>query len=685
MGKTAVTKRAMWHWGVVIGVGGLLGACGGEDAEDCCAPPPPNGQQTVLTIEGRVTDAPIALAEVVASLGNRSFSATADSNGFYSLQVSAPVTESDRLLRLEARGRGQQSFVRFRSQLASLDTLVQQAGPDGSLSAGDNIRANVTHLSTAESAQLGSQLTGDADLEAALVEVDPERLLNTAASIKLLVDQADRYALPDSVTDTLAFAEQAGLVEQFVEDVTSTTQGQQDFQDAQTATADDPNVVAQEDMAGVPQRLVTIGYVPPMAYNYFNLVDVYQFEADGTGLVFDAVRDTSTTWSQSGNTLTVVPDDPERFEYSVADGSGGAINAVDTELHVEIVPLGNGIAQLRSYYETTYPDDPNASPETRMFVSNVRYLADADVRAAFPAVRAPVGSGVSADVYNTNEGVESRGLTADRLSFQSGGMGSAAVLGEDFTWTEGDDALSVNFVSGTRMRYRLGTRIDDCAATWLTESEGADASRRVDLGLAVCDSGAAFTPADIPGYYYQFGVGDEEASDDDVVGFGLRFDADGTGAQFVNEIRRVDEDGDGEPEESEYYNQPDSGDRRPLESYAEFYWALSPDNTVVIQRTEYYDGSSFYPGCEPGTADCYTWDRRELVPLTIDGQRFYWMEVRQFDLSYFGGSTEDTTYIQRFYDYSATEVPVDGGSKRQRLERRESESASVVARHQRVQ
>ncbi len=675
----------MWQLGVVIGVGGLLSACGGEDAEDCCAPPPPTGQQTVLTVEGRVTDAPIALAEVVASLGSRSFSATADSNGFYSLQVSAPAAESSRLLRLEARGRGSQSFVRFRSQLASLDALVQQAGPDGSLSADDNIRANVTHLSTAESAQLGTQLTGDADLETALAEVDPEQLLDTAASIKLVVDQADRYVLPDSVADTLAFAEQAGLVEQFVEDVTATAQGQQDFQDAQTATADDPDVVAQNDMAGVPQRLVTIGYVPPMAYNFFSFVDVFHFDSDGTGLVFDALRDTSTTWSQSGNTVTVVPDDPERFEYILADESGAPINAVDTELRVEIVPLGNGVAQLRQHYETTYPDDPNASPETKVFVNNVRYLADAEARAAFPAVAAPVGSGVSADVYNTNEGVNSFGLTADRLTFQSGGMGSAAILGEDFTWTEGDDALSVNLVNGTNMKYRFVTQVDDCAATWLTESESADASRRVDLGLVVCDSGAAFTPADIPGYYYQFGVGEEEAPDDDVVGFGLRFDADGTGAQFVNEIRRLDEDGDGELEESEYYNQPDSGERRPLESYAEFYWSLSPDNTVVIQRTEYYDGSSFYPGCEPGTADCYTWDRRELVPLTIDGQRFYWMEVRQFDFSYVGGSTEDTTYIQRFYDYSATEVPVDGVSKRQRVERRESRSASVVARHQRVE
>lgn len=425
-------------------------------------------------------------------------------------------------------------------------------------------------------------------------------------------------------------------------------------------------VACGNDSGGIdtPKNLLLIDDNPENAFNYYNVVNVLELEADGTGVFYDALRESEMTWSRTGDTITVVPDEPQVRTFVAVDGLE-AIPVVKTEQQLEITLQPAGTAELSWISETTYPENPELESETEIDVEGVRYLADDALVSAFPPADVPVGSAVSADVYNTNDGIDQSGYSADRLVFQSGGMGATAFLGQDFVWSKRDDGLAILTTGGLEMTYQVGASVDDCAKTWLTKSRGVDGARRADLGLAMCDSGDAFVQSDIPGYFYQFGVGDEENPQDDVVGFALRFDADGTGGLVDNFFEdTLDMDGDGEPDRRERYRNEDSGMSRPLEGYSEFFWHLSEEGAVVIQHTvTSADEGGRSPGCVPGSEGCLTYDRRELVPLTIDGTRFYWLEIRQLDDRAFNGELEDVILVQRFYDYSATEVPVDGVSK----------------------
>lgn len=608
-----------------------------------------------VTVElaGVVTDAPIPNANVMATVAGQMVQTQADSSGRYLLQVSVPDTATDSLVTLEATGATGQEFVVFRSLLGSVGSLAASAGADGRLSADEDIGVNVTHLSTAEAAliaQAGAAPTSDAELETARRALDPERLVNTASAIKLLVDMGETYTLPEGVSNTLAFASDGAAVDEFVAQVQSNEQGQDDFQTAQTQTADDPNVVAQNGAAPVPDRALAISALPPDAFNFTGFVSVFEFEDDGTGRYFNEFHDTSTTWQRNRSRIEVVYDEPvdtRSFEFQ-DDGSVRSVRFLESG--VEIVPLGSREAvQMRFDVRREFPDEPGTASETVQSFVAARFLRDAREGEEFPPVSVMAGESIAAQVYS-DRGPDVRLLRHDVLTFSSGGMGTS-FLGDDFTWSLGDQALTQVFTDGSEARHRFVRSLDGCASVWLSELTGPAGDPKISSNLAICDQGETFDAASIPGFYYQFGIGEEELPREDrLVGFGLRFDADGTGTEFSDDIE-LQEDGS----EVVVFEDESTAQRNG------FFWTLSDPRTIDVTRTFNEQTQTFQ--CDPvGDPDCNEWDRRSIRLLNVDDRRFYWLETRR--TAFPSNADVAPTYLARYYDYREEAAVAEGASKK---------------------
>jgi phosphatidate phosphatase APP1 len=69
-----------------------------------------------LTLEGTVTDEPIANAQVSATVAGQTFTTTADADGNYSLDIEIEETDAaNAFITLNARGTGDQAIVEYTS------------------------------------------------------------------------------------------------------------------------------------------------------------------------------------------------------------------------------------------------------------------------------------------------------------------------------------------------------------------------------------------------------------------------------------------------------------------------------------------------------------------------------------------------------------------------------------------
>ena len=174
--------------------------------------------QAALTLQGLVSDGPIANAQVSASVGGKNFSATADGNGAYRLTVlSDSVSEA---IQLSASGAGAQSHVRLSSSLGDLASLAKLADKDGVLGASQAAGTTISHYSTAlqvlmREANQNQLPTTLAQIKSLSRQVSGERLQDMALAIKLVVDKG--AALPAGIADTAALVGQAsGAVSAFL-------------------------------------------------------------------------------------------------------------------------------------------------------------------------------------------------------------------------------------------------------------------------------------------------------------------------------------------------------------------------------------------------------------------------------------------------------------------------------------
>jgi hypothetical protein len=217
------------------------------------------------------------------------------------------------------------------------------------------------------------------------------------------------------------------------------------------------------------------------------------------------------------------------------------------------------------------------------------------------------------------------------------GTGVTRRTGMTFTWALDSTGriIEATFEDGSTAEYLSFGDVDDVTSDLLYDIKPAGGGRYVDAGASVFvdpEDVLDFTAQDVPGRFYQFGIGDESSPDPLVKGFRLRFNADGRGAQ---ENDYLDSMGNlvTQDETTDHWNG--------------FRWTLE-DGDLIMRRT--FDSNGGPSNCEFGTPDCVVWDKRHIIPLTSVGMRVYWLEVRAFNSNGISDSTP-TTSLVRFYDY----------------------------------
>ncbi|AZZ96676.1 hypothetical protein [Pseudoalteromonas sp. R3] len=174
-----------------------------------------------VTLNGRVTDEPIANADVILTAGESKLQVKANTDGHYSATLVVDENEVHYPVMISATGVDAQSEVKFVSVLNSMTHLVQQAGEDAQLDKTENFGVNVTNVSTAEYALMtraGTALNSDVELNQALLNVDADEKMLLASLIKIVVDNSD-YSLPEGVTSTLDLIDDEHTAQQFENDI----------------------------------------------------------------------------------------------------------------------------------------------------------------------------------------------------------------------------------------------------------------------------------------------------------------------------------------------------------------------------------------------------------------------------------------------------------------------------------
>lgn len=260
-----------------------------------------------LTLQGLVSDGPIANAQVSASVGGKSFSATADGNGAYRLTVLSD--SSSEPIQLNASGAGAQSHVKLSSSLGDLASLAKLADKDGVLGASQAAGTTISHYSTAlqvlmREANQNQLPTTLAQIKSLSRQVSGERLQDMALAIKLVVDKG--AALPAGIADTAALVGQAsGAVSAFL--------NQQSSSNSSAYQAALREVSAGEGLGGAAPR-----FAPSQAFRLVQWVQklgtsggfVIDFQPDGKARVLNSLFGESATWVADAEGVTLTLDQP---------------------------------------------------------------------------------------------------------------------------------------------------------------------------------------------------------------------------------------------------------------------------------------------------------------------------------------------------------------------------------------
>ncbi|MDK1285768.1 leucine-rich repeat domain-containing protein [Pseudoalteromonas umbrosa] len=174
--------------------------------------------KVTFTLAGKVTDAPIAHAKVDFEVGTGLWTAIADENGDYALEVDVDEAYTSELATLTATGVDDQSNVVLVSQLNSVGFIAEQAGADKIVTALELFDVNITNVTTAEYALLGQDLNGysnDDELNEAKSRISSQQKLTIAVMLKAIIDH--EIQLPEESATTLELVQNFELTEQLIE------------------------------------------------------------------------------------------------------------------------------------------------------------------------------------------------------------------------------------------------------------------------------------------------------------------------------------------------------------------------------------------------------------------------------------------------------------------------------------
>lgn len=276
-------------------------------------------EQHQLVLKGVVTDAVISNALVTVWVGDSQYNVTANAQGEYEVTILVDNLQLDDLVYIEAKGQGVQAQVHLASQLSSVRDLLTQAGDNQVLDSHENISLNITNFSTAQTVLLmrgREKLLDVNDYKMALTNVPGYETLQLAALLKIIIDNPS-FNLPADVEDTLAFASNTELVQQYRDEHRLNTGNL--INDAIAAMSYDHNVLPEIDkpLAGT--------YWMGNPDNFSSKAMLFRFDDQGTGYVAAELGGTNMTWTRDKNLIQIdIPSGLPTTLHDTIEGVPGA-------------------------------------------------------------------------------------------------------------------------------------------------------------------------------------------------------------------------------------------------------------------------------------------------------------------------------------------------------------------------
>ncbi len=600
----------------------FLSACGGGGGGE------PTAKEEILTMTGKVVGQGAAGAQVSVSVGSQTFVTTADSSGNYQVTLVVNETAANALVSILAKFPGTKSFVEQLSRVGNFSALQARAGSDATLTASEEIRANVSSLSTAEAVLIESAAGGSGKAFGFGAGVDPEQALSLAAALDLATADPARFALPQGSATTLALARNGNAREAFVEAIPAT-----DLQQAKETLIRDVNVVGATPASAVPVELLaaTLDLAGQFPLNFSASVDGFEFAAGGSGRYFSSGPRSATRWSVDGTRIVVQLDAPlgfTSFESVDCDGTGtqSQRETQRTTSTIELVLLSPTAASVTRNSSVVTPGCPAVPPRNENVTTAKVLLNSATLQSFTPADIS--GRSYSIPVLSASPGPIGERVQADILDFQAGGTGNGRFLVGSFNWALDSGVLTLTYGGNVNGRYQPVRSVDGIARAVFADFTGPD-GRYADVLLALPrDPQFAINFSEVPVDYFQFGLGVENVRNVDsrLLGFRLSLNADGTGAQVDDFV---------------------GADGTVQTTQVPFRW--SPlGSELAIRR--YANSQTGARGCDPQTPNCVLFDERIITPVNRNGERFYWLERRRINASGALTGNEPQSFLSRFYD-----------------------------------
>lgn len=443
-----------------------------------------------MTLQGLVTDSPIANAAVKADVGSQSFSATADANGKYSITIKS--TQPGDFVTLTATGTGSQSNVVLTSLVGEVGSLAT-AAKDGKVASDQRAALDVTHLSSAQAgliAQAGTAPKTDAELSAALQRVSPQPTLDAAAAVKMLVDGGAAWP-GGGVANTRELLNSAAALAAF--ETTLVRDKPVDFEAARKSTRGDAALAKAPPTPAPGGSAVTLVYAWGDEAST-SQVHLLTLRADGTGIdVFDRAR--AIKWKLDGNGVSMTYDLP--IELNFPDGGGQSVG--DTEVYYDtpfklvlqgmkfsdIGANANGVALAVATTQALVVPLVNDQPQGASPVSGSDLMRRHLAVPAFKAEDFPVGTklaGVSAALGTDVAGMPQS--DQDIATFTSATELTLERTGQKATWKIVDGKLRVDLPQAAHLYTLLG-KGPQGDTRWLMQDLDANGVAKSALELGV--------------------------------------------------------------------------------------------------------------------------------------------------------------------------------------------------------
>lgn len=568
-----------------------------------------------VTLQGVVTDEPIANAQVTAEVAGSAFSTTADASGNYTLEIGIDEDQdiSEAVVIITAVGKDEQSHVKLKSAVGSFGSLLEQAGDDKVLTSDENNGVDVTHISTAILGQLKYRnedvlpLTLS-QLDAATLKLDGTAILGMATSIKFIVDYSStnqEAVLPEGVSDTW---ELVSSIENY-----RTFFGTDWSEETESVFGD------IQDEIFAAQGLTSTYEATPDFYihttgDLAKLTSYYDFDASEQATYIYSEYPHQGQWLNTGAELEVIL----LTDVVVLTGTayrGTGYVSQEKSYDSKKIRLLKSFTNVDIVIETTngtyhYPDNPEIADES--FVENsIAVMTKKHTPLTEDEVIGQMMLPLRADFLNYTEervtdnfGTLVNDIRHDASSFEltSSGMvyNSLPQLG-DGVWSLNESGILTLTLSGATIEviktseHNVGVIVKDS----LLNNKGFLAGN-----IAIRHTPSLWDENNAVGLYEL--EGDLSAPE---LSFLVYLKADKTGYQATGR----DENGDGIADSSEYNFEP-------------VMWRVEAGRLIV----ERYSNANF-DLCESLTPDCFVFNRRTLDLFEIDGDYFYTINQHSFN------------------------------------------------------